>query len=303
MSEEKHTRAAGTAGEVGEVGEVEFVTPEGVSDAAGAPGTSGAPDAPPGPVRGRRTAVLAGRALLVAAVLGGTGCTVVAVTGADRDPGAPTWNIPKPTARPKTGGSGQSASAPGLSALLLPYGTDGYTRGPDLNEFGSDAVLSGRRATAVRKEALRGLPRTPRRELEKRIDEQRITGVAMRSYLSTDAAGDSTLYADKAFTIGVELTRMASRESVREAATAQASFLEGLEIFRKGPEIGGHDNATCFLPPDEEEEKLDMMICSAYQGDILLSATANGIKPLDTDGVARFLREQLDRIGEPGESV
>ncbi|WP_238431792.1 hypothetical protein [Streptomyces cavernae] len=295
-----------------DAGEAAAGAPEAAAPEAGAP-EAGAIDA-----RRRRTGLLVGCALLITAVLGGAGYTVVAVSGADRDPGAPVWRFPqqadtkndsqdskdsKDSKDAKDAKDAKGTTAQGLSDLLLPYGTDGYTRGPDLNEFGSDTELSGRRAAAVRKEALRGLPRIPRRELEKRIDEQHIEGVAMRSYLSTAAAGDSTLYADKSFAIGVELTRMESRDSVREAATAQVSFLRSLDVFREGPRIEGHGNARCFLPPDEEDEKLDMMICSAYEGDILLGATVYGIKPLDSDGVARFLREQLDRIGEPGQAV
>jgi hypothetical protein len=46
-----------------------------------------------------------------------------------------------------------------------------------------------------------------------------------------------------------------------------------------------------------------MMFCSAYQGDILISATADGVKSLDTKSIAMLLAEQLDRIAEPGEAV
>ncbi|MBA4866739.1 hypothetical protein H1V43_36690 [Streptomyces sp. PSKA54] len=77
--------------------------------------------------------------------------------------------------------------------MLLPYGTDGYTRGPDIDEFGSDAELSGPQAAALRKESISDLPRSQRRQLEKEIDKLRIQGMAMRSCPSTDAASDSTL--------------------------------------------------------------------------------------------------------------
>lgn len=231
-------------------------------------------------------------AVLAATLAAGAAYTVTTATRAEGPtPAAPT----EPTV---------SATAPkDLRSLLLPYGTNGYSRGPDIDEFGSDTVAGGREATALRKEALSGLPRTARRELGKRIDAQRTESVAMRSYVSADLAGDSTLHADKVFTIGVELTRMDSDTAVRRAATENAAFLKSMKIFREGPRIEGHDNATCFQPPEDKERKLDTMICSAYAGDILIDATAHGIKPLNADGIARFLRAQLDRVGEPGASV
>lgn len=230
-------------------------------------------------------------ALLAATLAAGAAYTVTTATRADRPAPDPT----EPTA--------SATAAKDLRSLLLPYGTNGYSRGPDIDEFGSDTVVGGREATALRKEALSGLPRTARRELGKRIDAQRAESVAMRSYVSADLAGDTTLHADKVFTIGVELTRMDSDTAVRRAATENAAFLKSMKIFREGPRIEGHDNATCFQPPEDKERKLDTMICSAYAGDILIDATAYGIKPLNADGIARFLRAQLDRVGEPGASV
>ncbi|MFF4730382.1 hypothetical protein ACFY3M_34655 [Streptomyces mirabilis] len=251
------------------------------------------------PLRRGRIAAVAGSVLLVAAVLGGAGYTVVTVQDADRDPGAPSWTFPVPA--PNDAKTAKTAS--GLAAMLVPYGTEGWSRGPDIGEFGSDASLSGPEATALRKEALRDLPRSQRRELEKRIDKQRTKGIAMRSYLSTSSGFSSTLYADRGFTMSVELAQIEDKAAVKGMSTFQNEFFDALKIFRKGPEIKGHKNAKCFLPPKDKDEKLDMMVCSAYQGDVLVSATAYGAKPLNTKGVAMLLREQLDRIAEPGEAV
>ncbi|MFF1745354.1 hypothetical protein [Streptomyces mirabilis] len=251
------------------------------------------------PLRRGRIAAVAGSVLLVAAVLGGAGYTVVTVQDADRDPGAPAWTFPVPA--PNDAKTAKSAS--GLAAMLVPYGTEGTSRGPDIGEFGSDASLSGPEATALRKEALRDLPRSQRRELEKRIDKQRTKGIAMRSYLSTSSGISSTLYADSGFTMSVALAQIEDKAAVKGMSTFQNEFFDALKIFRKGPEIKGYKNAKCFLPPKDKDEKLDMMVCSAYQGDVLVSATAFGAKPLNTKGVAMLLREQLDRIAEPGEAV
>jgi hypothetical protein len=251
------------------------------------------------PRRRGRIAAVAGSVLLVAAVVGGAGYTVVTVQDADRDPGAPSWTFPVPAPDDT-----KTAKAPsGLAAMLVPYGTEGWSRGPDIGEFGSDASLSGPEATALRKEALRDLPRSQRRDLEKRIDKQHTKGIAMRSYLSTSSGFNSTLYANGAFTMSVELAQIEDKAAVKGMSTFQNEFLDALKIFRKGPEIKGHKNAKCFLPTKDKDEKLDMMVCSAYQGDVLVSATAYGAKPLDTKGVAMLLREQLDRIAEPGEAV
>ncbi|MFJ3304418.1 hypothetical protein ACIPSA_15080 [Streptomyces sp. NPDC086549] len=257
--------------------------------------------APEKPARNRRrAAAVAGTAVLLAAVVAGAGYTVVTVNGADRDAGAPDWSFPK------TGGDKnkeKAAEATGLQGMLLPYGTEGFGRGPDLGEFGSDVRLSGGRATAMRKESIKDLPRSQRQELERLIDKQDIKGMAMRSYLSTENAVDSTAYSAHAYTVDIVLSQMGNRRTVRSIAAVQQEFFDAMKIFRKGPEIEGHKNAVCFLPPTDSHEKLDMMVCSAYVGDVLVSATATGGKPLDKKGVALFLREQLDRIKDPGEAV
>ncbi|MFJ8938520.1 hypothetical protein ACIRL0_22830 [Streptomyces sp. NPDC102365] len=250
----------------------------------------------------RIVAGVAACALLVA-VVGGVGFTAVAVDGADRDAGAPVWRFPKKSAddgEPKEAAAGAKS---GLAGLLVPYETDpdadGFTRGPDIDEFGSDSRFSGRQATELRKQSIRDLPRSQRLRLEKQIDKQHIQGMAMRSYVSPP---DSLDHNGKVFTVDIVLSQM-DKKTVRDLATFQNEFLNALEIFRRGPKIEGHKNAQCFLPPKEAKEKLDLMVCSAYKGDVLVSATAYGVKPLNTKGVAVFLREQLDRIAEPGEAV
>ncbi|WP_405831025.1 hypothetical protein [Streptomyces sp. NBC_01176] len=270
-------------------------TPEPVAPETSAEPGSTVPEPAPARKRVRRgsVAAVAGAVLLVGAVVAGSAYTVVTVQDADRDPGAPTWTFPK------TAHDARTAKGPtGLAAVLVPYGTDGWTRGPDIAEFGNDASLSGPEATALRKESLRELPRSQRRQLEKRIDKEHTKGIAMRSYLGTDTY---TLQAE--FTVSIELAQMEDKTAVRNMSTFQNEFFDALKIFRTGPKIEGHKNAKCFLPPKDKKEKLDAMVCSAYQGDVLVSLTAYGAKPLNTKGVAKLLREQLDRIAEPGEAV
>ncbi|MFE6554437.1 hypothetical protein ACFVHS_39520 [Streptomyces sp. NPDC057746] len=292
MSENPQTPVP--AGPVDEAGQPGLVAPAAepfAAPVAAAPETGR-------PARRRRVGVIGGSAVLLLAVLGGAGYTVVTVQNADRDPGAPVWSLPKAEAEKKA-----QAEATGLKGMLLPFGTSGYGRGPDMGKFGSDAELSGREATELRKESLRTLPRSQRLQLEKEIDRQHIQGMAMRSYLNADSATASTSYGKDAFTVEIALSRMESRQTVRSIAAFQQEFLGAMKVFRAGPTIEGHKNARCFLLPTNRDEKIDLMVCSAYEGDVLVSATVSGAKPLDKKGAADLLRAQLDRIKDPGEAV
>ncbi|MBL1081771.1 hypothetical protein JK359_07210 [Streptomyces actinomycinicus] len=243
----------------------------------------------------RRPALVAGGVALLLAVGAGAGWTAVTVHGADRDPGAATWRLAKPSAgKPAKGGDG-------LSAMLLPYG-DEYGRGPDLDEFGSDAELSGRQATALRRRSMADLPRSQRRLLERRLDRNPVKGMAMRSYLSSAQFTEDEAASGEVFALEIVLTRMDQR-SVRSMTAYQHEFAEAMKIFRKGPAVEGHENTACFLPPTDSGEKLDMMVCSGYVGDVLVSATATAAKPLDKKGVAQMVAAQLDRIKDPGKAV
>lgn len=292
MSEQEYE--AGTAGTAGSVGPVEPVGPELIT----------APVEPVDPVarrrRRRRAVAVAGSLVLAGALVAGVGLTVVTVRDADRDAGAPVWKFPKETPD-EDRSQGPGGSGGGLAGMLVPYGTEGFTRGPDIGEFGADAQLSGARAAGLRKEALKDLPRSQRKRLEQQIDKQRIKGMAMRSYLSEETSALDTN--EGVYSVGITLSQMDNKAAVRDIATFQGEFLDALDVFRKGPAIKGHKNAKCFLPPKDADSDLEGMFCSAYVGEVLVSLTAEAVKPLDTKGVALLLGEQLDRIAEPGETV
>ena len=251
--------------------------------------------------RGGRIAAITLSVVLAGAVVAGVGYTVVTVDGADRDAGAPVWKFPKGTGAEKA----KAAAAKGLAGMLVPYGADGWSRGPDIGEYGYDAQLSGDRATALAKESLSGLPRSQRKELERRIDKQRISGIAMRSYVSTEEL--SSVYTDQASVVSVQLAQMASSTAVRSLARSQQGFLDALDVFfEEGPKIEGHKDAACYLPKADEKagkEDLESMYCVAPQGNVLVTLRASSAKPLQKTGIAMLLREQLDRIEEPGEAV
>ena len=244
----------------------------------------------------RRLAAVAGSMVLAGALVAGVVVTAVTVRGADRDAGAPPWKFPQGKAEEK-----KATARPGLAGVLVPYGTGTWVRGPDLAEFGSDAQLSGAQTTALRKEALRGLPRTQRKQLERQIDRQRIKGMAMRSYFSYASHGYRN---DEGISsVSIVLAQTENRAAVRRSSMLQNEFLDSSGLFRKGPKIKGYENARCFQAPEGDEEELDLMLCSAYVGDVLVSVTAYGAQPLDTAGIATLVRTQLDRIAEPGEAV
>ncbi|MEZ3182260.1 hypothetical protein KYY02_27455 [Streptomyces pimonensis] len=250
-------------------------------------------------MRWGRVAAVAGSALLAGVVVAGVGYTVVTVRDADRDAGAAEWKFPGAAAEDKAAAGG-AAEERGLAGVLVPYGYDHWFPGPDFGEFGSDAQLGGARATALQKESLRDLPRSERRRLEKEIDSWRVEGMAMRSYTS----GSNSVYnEDEVHTVGIVLARMENKAAVRDFARFQTEFLDALDVFREGPRIKGHEDARCFLPPADAETDLDTMQCSAHVGDVLVTLTADGAKPLDTESVAALFREQLDRIDEPGKAV
>ncbi|GAA0626557.1 hypothetical protein [Streptomyces crystallinus] len=251
---------------------------------------------------GRRKGVaLALGGALFAVVAGGVGTTAVVVDRADRAPGTPDWTFPasadKADADDRDGSAGSGRTGSELSRMLVPLGADGYRRGPDIDGFGAEADLTGAQAVALRKESLRTLPSAQRRKLAQQIDKQHVRGMAMRSYASTDDAPEA------AFTVEIVLSRMENTRAVRGIAEFQTALFDSVDFLRKGPEVKGHKEARCHLGPDEKEEKLDMMVCSAYRGEVLVGVVAEGRKPLDAKAVALLLSHQLDRLANTGESV
>jgi hypothetical protein len=124
--------------------------------------------------------------------------------------------------------------------------------------------------------------------------------MAMRSYVNLTG---SNVSGQGASVVGITLARMEQRAAAKDLSTSYNALLEALDVLRKGPEIKGFKNAECFLSPKDADDDLEVMFCSAYQGDILITATADGVKPFDTQTIAALLAEQLDRIAEPGEAV
>ncbi|KND34360.1 hypothetical protein [Streptomyces acidiscabies] len=243
------------------------------------------------PARRGRTRVVLGSALLAAVVLAGAGYTVVTVRGAERDPGAARWEFPKPVAAPS-----EKPAEGSLRALFVPYGTDGFRPGPDLESYGHDTEFTDRQATALRAQRLKDMPRKYRETVEK----HRIKSLALRTYLSAEA---NYLTDDTSYLVQVELTRYTDRGTVRLAVDGYRSLVAS-GYLDKGPVIKGHKDVTCFVTPNgKNKDTLDSFQCTAGVGDLVVALYATGSDPLDTKGVAAFVAKQLDRIGDAGRSV
>ncbi|MFJ7960039.1 hypothetical protein ACIQ62_27500 [Streptomyces sp. NPDC096319] len=255
--------------------------------------------------RTRRTLRNALTGVLVLGVVGGgVAYTAVTVDGADRSAPTVAWAEPSSTATPADPAAGIArgrASTP-LSKLLLPV-PEGYALGADIAGYGNDDELETRRAAALLKQTGRGFYGKKRRAYEKEVDRLGIQGMAMRSY----ASEDSTFQAE------VLILRMKDRKRVREFFQTRKRMSEVLEL-RKGPKIKEYaKNSACYLGPEPEkpeqrgdEERtpdLQAMICSAYDGEVMVTVTAFGAAPFDQKAVAGLVEKQLRHIASPGEYV
>ncbi|MGW6479359.1 hypothetical protein ACWGDS_15860 [Streptomyces sp. NPDC055059] len=252
----------------------------------------------PAPVAGsaaRRWPVVAVACAVVLAVGAGTGLTVMKVNAADRSAPTKVWAKPKEQKQAKPG----QAKAQGLSARLLPV-PKAYRPGPDIDEYGNDKSLSGSEATARLKKGTRNLPSRQREAQDKAIDKLKVRGMAMRSYQLSGSMGFGMDDDKKSLVVEIQLAQMQNRRAGRQLKEFRSEFLRSVGVFPKGPKVKGHRNADCFLAPKDSKGKLEMVLCSAYEDDVLVTATGYGPKPLNTAEVADLLAQQLDRLTSQG---
>ncbi|MFD4648154.1 hypothetical protein [Streptomyces sp. NPDC058441] len=257
-----------------------------------------APVAPdPAPVAGgaaRRWPAVAVACAVVLAVGAGTGLTVMKVNAADRSAPTKVWAKPKEQKQAKPG----RAKAQGLSARLLPV-PKAYRPGPDIDEYGNDKTLGGSEAAARLKRGTRNLPSRQREAQDKAIDKLKLRGMAMRSYQLSGYMGWTDEH-NKSLVVDMQLAQMQNRRAGRQLKEFRSEFLRSVGVFPKGPKVKGHRNADCFLAPKDSKGKLEMVLCSAYEDDVLVTATGYGPKPLNTTEVADLLAQQLDRLTSQG---
>jgi hypothetical protein len=240
-----------------------------------------------------------GLALALAVVLvgvgggGGIGYAVLKHQQDDKKQSASRpWKAPTPK---KTGAYGAQSGGSHygtLGKLLLPM-PDGYTAGPDIAEYGNDTELSGKRAVTLMKDSYRDLSAKQRKAARKAVDQLHIEGIGMRTYSSN--GGD--------LVIETQIVQMKNKQAARSMTDFYSAFTKALGIYRNGPKISGHDKARCILPPKTPGSKLDSMTCQATEGDLLITMTATGTSPLDKTSAADLLKQQLDRVQDPGESA
>ncbi|WP_353943824.1 hypothetical protein ABII15_20810 [Streptomyces sp. HUAS MG91] len=239
------------------------------------------------PRRRRRWPAVTVACAVVLAVAGGAGFTVLKVNDADRTVRTKVWGSPEQDKQRAAGSADED-----LMKRLLPM-PDDYGPGPDIDEFGNEKVITGKEATARFKKSADNLPSRQRDARHRSIDKLKLKGLAVRSY----SAESSDLV------IETQLAEIQNRQAGRNIKAFQSEFLRALGVFTKGPKIKGHRNADCFRAPRDKETKLDLLICSAYQDDLLVSVTAYGPTSIDSGAVADLLAQQLDHISSRGELV
>lgn len=256
-----------------------------------------APAAPPAPAprKGRRTlATVLVCVLLAGAVGSAVFYTSMQVKDADRTAATKVWQSQKKpgSEEPEKWHSPVERTELGKRLLPLP---DRYRLGPDIDGYGNDTVLTSSQASALFKQSVRGLPQDQRKAEREAIEKLRIQGIGMRSYASED----------NDLVVEIQLAQMANKRAVEDMAGYQAEMTRRLGGFTKGPKIEGHKDAKCFMVPASEGQTdgLEMMICSAAEDDLLVTATAYGGKRMDMKAAASLLKKQLDHVVTPGEAV
>ncbi|MEW2069568.1 hypothetical protein [Streptomyces sp. NPDC007346] len=250
--------------------------------------------APEAPSRPRRVVLTVLPFVLVLGAVGGAGAyTLHAVNGADRTVATVAWDDkgPKPSPDPAVN-AGRGRADTELSKLLMPV-PKGYRLGPDIDELGNDSETSGEEATAVMKEMGRGLAGKERRQFDEAIDRFLIEGVAQRSYTSDGGARVLT----------VHVAKLKDARAARTLYERQKRLTESAGMLRKGPTIAGHKNVTCYQPDWKSEVPLHSMFCQAHEGGVLVMVEANGSTPFGAQRVAGLVKDQLDHIKSPGESI
>ncbi|NEA56686.1 hypothetical protein G3I60_21735 [Streptomyces sp. SID13666] len=250
-------------------------------------------EAGPAPRKRRALALGIAAALIAVAAGGGIGYAVLRHDdAADHKTAAAPWKAPAPARTGEFGAKSGGGHYGRLGKLLLPV-PETYEPGPDVREFGNDVELDGKQAVAMMKSSVREMSKKNRGAVEKSIDDLHLQGAGMRTYSAE--GGD--------YVIEIQIVQVTNKQAAAEHNEFFNEFTKAIGVFRNGPRITGHDKARCVLPPTEPGEKLDAMVCQATEGDLLVTMTVTGTVPLHKTEAADLLKEQLDRIQDPGVSA
>ncbi|WP_202917860.1 hypothetical protein [Streptomyces taklimakanensis] len=259
-------------------------------------GTEIGTDGEPRPAGRGRDVLLTALAvvLVLGAAGGGLAYTKATVDAADRSAPTTIWRQPEknPSEDDPAPDLSRGRTDGELRKKLLPV-PENFRLGPDIAEFGNDVELSGGHAQALMEMDGDDLPSRERRAYLKRVAELRIQGVVMRTYTS----------ADNDLLVRIQIARMENEKGLRDLSRFRSGMADALSVFRDGPRIKGHENARCFLTPEDEESDLESMYCTAYRENLLVSFHADGLKPFRKNDAAELLKDQLDHLESPGEYI
>jgi hypothetical protein len=233
---------------------------------------------------GQRIALAAALAVVLVAG-GGLGWVAFGHTDAKPKP----WSAPAPK---KTGSYGALSGGihyGQLSKLLLPQ-PHGYEPGPDLDQLGDNTQLTGKQATSLYESQYDDLPKSQRAALAKAVGKMGIKGLGLRSYQNETT--------NKVVQIQLmQINKQFAKSSTRNVTELMNAFL------KKGPKVPGHSEAHCWVTSMAKHGAIQDLDCLAAEGDLMVTYTAEGPKPVSGGDVLTILKDQLDRIADPGESV
>ncbi|WP_037911933.1 hypothetical protein [Actinacidiphila yeochonensis] len=247
------------------------------------------------PLSRRRIALIAVGALAVVAAAVGIGHAVRPDTdgGTPAKAGATPWSQSASAGPEKkaygvmSGGSHYGS----LRLMLLPV-PSGWSPGQDVEQYGNDAALDA--AQAVPLFFGPSFQNAKAKEEEKQVAaELRFEGAGVRTYTSAPYGATAT----------VEVYQVHNQQLLKKLF---ANYTQGKDFPTpgagkgKGPAVDGYPHAACSAPT---EYVLQSMRCEDVEGDLLVSVTADSVKPMNTLEIVDLFRQQLDRVKAPGEAV
>lgn len=260
------------------------------------PPTATAPVPAPEPVPASKGLVLRATIAVVAAALAGVYIGVGIIGLAYNDP-APV-GAPAPTAAPAApekphpfGAQSNGTHTGALRDLLLPVPA-GYHLGPDDGVYGNDTELTLDQIAANPDGQVMDLPKVQRDKLKGALQADAVKGKAVRTYRPSDGHMDLSIWLEQF-----------KQQSVQADNAFVGAMASDSGVFRLGPEVPGHTEAHCFLPPADPSAPIDDMECTAAVGDLLVILHVEGVAPLPKSEAVSIFRQQLERLALPGASV
>ncbi|WP_457033277.1 hypothetical protein [Kitasatospora sp. P5_F3] len=251
---------------------------------------------PAAPRRAMNPALRVGAAVVAAAVLGvGIGVGILRTQYQDEDTApvavAAPSATPSASASPSFGAKSNGTHFGSMRELLLPM-PEQYRLGPDAGAYGNDTELTEDQRKSWVGDQIRGLPKKLQDALRKEWEGAPLKGGGVRTFIAPSGDYVATVWL------------LQYHQDAVKADAAWASVLASDSgLFRLGPKVPGHEQASCFLPHAAPGDKIDRLVCSAAEGDLRIEMEVEGIAPLPKDKAVNLFSQQLDRLARPGASV